>query len=207
MALNIAARDNTGLTLVATIERLADGFFWNDVSVAFESSPTFANKSITLTEGTSEDLRSYTGSVASLGSPGDILIRIHKSTGANTRGVTQTFVFEDDEIEAVNNIYHSDIEFTRDEGNTQDEYTITWFKNAERITSGITSPTVQVIKRVDGTDLVASTAMTQVGSTGSYKYDEATNRVTLGEAVLIVITATIDSVSRSFSRIATRDSS
>lgn len=103
-------------------------------------------------------------------------------------------------------LYHADIQFTRDQGNTQDEWTVTWFKNGVRVTSGITSPTIQVVKRVDGTDLVSSVAMTQVGSTGSYKYDETTNRVTLGEAVLAIASATIDGSTRSFTRLIGRDS-
>jgi hypothetical protein len=101
------------------------------------------------------------------------------------------------------NVYHADIRVTIDTSN--DEYTITWFKDGVRVTSGITSPTIQVIKRADGTDLVASTAMTQIGSTGSYKYDEPTNRMTDGESVIAVTAATIDSGSRAFSAVLTRD--
>jgi hypothetical protein len=102
-------------------------------------------------------------------------------------------------------LYHADICFTRDQSNTQDEWTVTWFKNGVRQTSGITGPTVQVVKRVDGTDLVGAAAMTQIGSTGSYKYDEATDRVTPGEAVLAVASATIDGGTRTFSRLISRD--
>ena len=103
-------------------------------------------------------------------------------------------------------IYHADIETALDNTNSQDEYTAIWFRNGSRITSGITSPTIQVVKRSDGTDLVASVAMTQIGSTGSYKYDEGTNRITLGEAVVVIVSATIDSKSRSFARVVNRDS-
>lgn len=105
-------------------------------------------------------------------------------------------------------LYHADIAFTRDQSNTQDEYTVTWFKNGVRQTSGITSPTIQVVKRADGSDLVASASMTQVGSTGTYKYDATgAERVTLGEAVLAVASASIDSSTRTFSRLISRDSS
>lgn len=107
----------------------------------------------------------------------------------------------------VKSTYWADIELTIDDANGQDEYTVTWYKDGVRQTTGITSPTIQVIKRADGTDLVASTAMTEIGSTGSYSYDEATNRVTAGEAVLVVVAATIDSGARTFSRVLTRDSS
>jgi len=116
-------------------------------------------------------------------------------------------VDEDEEIVDVENLYHADIFYQQDDANSQDEYTVTWYKNAERLTSGVTSPTIQVVKRVDGTDLVASTAMTEIGSTESFKYDETTNRQTDGESVLIIVAGTIDGVSRSFARILGRDSS
>jgi len=103
-------------------------------------------------------------------------------------------------------VYHADIELTRDGQNTQDEYTITWIKNGVQVTSGITSPTIRVINRADGTDLVAAgTAMTEIGSTSLFGYDEGTNRMTPGEAVIVIVSATIDSVSRSFPRVLTRD--
>jgi hypothetical protein len=104
------------------------------------------------------------------------------------------------------NVYHADIELTVDETNLRDEYSAVWYKDGVRITSGITSPTIQVIKRVDGTDLIASTAMTQIGSTGAYKYDEATSRVIAGEAVVVVVNGTIDSAARTFARALSRDS-
>ncbi len=102
--------------------------------------------------------------------------------------------------------YHADIQLTVDQANTKDEYTVTWFKNGVRQTSGITSPTIQVVKRANGADLIASTSMTQIGSTGSYKYDEATNRITAGEANIVVVRGDIDSATRSFSRLVSRDS-
>lgn len=117
---------------------------------------------------------------------------------ALSAGVTLTNAYD---------LYHADIHFTRDETNSQDEYELTWFKNGVRQTSGITVPTIQVIKRADGADLIASTTPTQIGSTGSYKYDATgANRLTRGQAALVVVTATIDSATRTFSRMIGRDS-
>jgi hypothetical protein len=105
-------------------------------------------------------------------------------------------------------VYHADIKLNIDDANSQDEYTITWFKNGVRITSGITSPTLQVIKRSDGTDLIASTTPTQIASTGSYKHDATTTaRMTAGQDALAIVTATIDAASRTFSTLVGRDSS
>lgn len=103
-------------------------------------------------------------------------------------------------------LYHADIQLTKDDANSVDEYTVSWFKNGIVQTSGITVPTIEVIKRADGSDLITSTAMTQIGTTGGYKYDEAMHRVTAGEAVLATVTATIGAATRTFRKVITRDS-
>lgn len=107
-------------------------------------------------------------------------------------------------IDSANDVYHALIEYVFDD--PVDEYTVTWFKNGARVTSGITVPTIQVVKRADGTDLVASAAMSQIGTTGSYKYDEATDVVTADESYLTVTSATIDAGSRSFACLVQRAS-
>lgn len=101
-------------------------------------------------------------------------------------------------------LYHADIDHTRDGLANKDEYTVIWFRSGVRITSGITSPTMQIVKRADGTDLVAAAAMTQIGSTGAYKYDAST-RLSPGEAALAIASATIDGAARTFARVIARD--
>lgn len=129
---------------------------------------------------------------------GSITGNVSGSVGSVTAGVTLTTAYD---------LYSADIHLAVDEANTQDEWTITWFKNGVRVTSGITVPTIQVVKRADGTDLIASTTPTQIASTGSYKHDATTTaRITAGEAVLVIVTATIDAGTRTFSRLAGRDS-
>ena len=105
-------------------------------------------------------------------------------------------------IDSANDVYHAMIEYVFD--SPVDEYTVTWFRNGERVTSGITSPVIQIVKRADGTDLVASTAMAQIGTTGSYKYDESTNTINANESYLAVTSATIGSGSRSFACLVSR---
>lgn len=74
---------------------------------------------------------------------------------------------------------------------TNDEYTAVWYYRNTPITSGATSPTIQVIKRADGTDLVAQTAMSfVVDETGYVKYDEGTNKLSAKEGVIVVMTIT-----------------
>lgn len=105
-------------------------------------------------------------------------------------------------------VYHADIKLNIDDANSRDEYTITWFKNGVRITSGITVPTIKVVKRSDGTDLIASTTPTQIASTGSYKHDATTTaRMTAGEDALAIVGATIDGEARTFATLVGRDSS
>lgn len=103
-------------------------------------------------------------------------------------------------------VYPADIQLTVDDTNSKDEFTIQWFRNGTPVSSGITVPTIQAIKRADGTDLIAVSAMTQIGSTGAYKYDAiTTERTTAGEAVVIVASATINGSTRTWRKVITRD--
>lgn len=104
-------------------------------------------------------------------------------------------------------IYAAQIDFADDNANTKDEYSVQWFKNGAPVTSGITAPTIQVVSRSDGSDLVAVASMTQIGSTGAYKYDEGTNRITDGEAVVVQVQATIDGSTRTWRKLVSRDAS
>lgn len=106
------------------------------------------------------------------------------------------------------NLYRASIEFEVDEANAKDEYTVVFNKNGvECLSAAVTSPTIQVIKRADGTDLIASTSLTEIGSTGVYKKDATTTaRITAGEAVIVIVTATIDGATRTIKRPLGRDS-
>lgn len=103
-------------------------------------------------------------------------------------------------------VYQAKITLTDDNSGVNDRYIVIWHKNGMPITSGITVPKIQVIKAADGTDLVGETAMTQIGGTGLYKYDEASNRVTSGAAYIAKVTATIDASTRTWYQPVSRDS-
>jgi hypothetical protein len=107
-------------------------------------------------------------------------------------------------LAASEDVYHADIFLTRDTTNSRDEYTVQWYKNGNAVTSGITEPKLQVVKRSDGSDLIAATALTQIGSTGAYKLN-TTTRLTSGEAAVAVTTATIDAAARTWRRPIGRD--
>lgn len=100
--------------------------------------------------------------------------------------------------------YAAKVEVIRD-STTADRYLVVFYKNLARVTSGITSPTIQVIKGSDGTDLIASTALTEIGSTHRFKRDETTNKMVGGAIYIAVVSATIDGSTRSWERQVGRD--
>lgn len=134
---------------------------------------------------------------------GVVLSDIVPSSGADTffdaiKAKTDTIV----------SIYHAINTFNRDQDSEQDKHAFQWFKDGIAITSGITSPTFGV-KNLDNVDVIpAGTALTQVGSTGVYKYTatDSDERLIKGEPGVATITATIDGGSRTFSFIIGRDS-
>jgi hypothetical protein len=103
------------------------------------------------------------------------------------------------------NAYHGKVWVIK-ESTTSDHYAVVFFKNGQPVTSGITSPTIQVIKASDGSDLIASGALTQVGSLGIYKKDETTNKMTAGAIYFAKVEASIDSATRTWWQQVGRDS-
>ncbi len=93
-----------------------------------------------------------------------------------------------------------------DDGSGNDRYAHEWFKNGEPVASGITSPTIQVIRAADDTDLVAQTAMTEIGSSGRFRYDEGTDRIVDGAAYRAHTEATIGGATRTWDEWVGRDS-
>lgn len=212
MAIKIIYNGDSGKTLKATVERLSDGYFREDDAETFVNAPAFADKDISLTEGSSENLGSYAASLdGSAWTDGLYVCRIHDTADSNKTISSALFGVSggyEVPIGEENALYTADINLTIDATNTQDEYTVTFFKNGTRITSGVTSPTIQVVKRSDGTDLIASTSLTEIGSTESFKYNAtSTSRQTAGEAYLVLIAGTISGSSRTFSKLLGRDSS
>ncbi len=147
------------------------------------------------------------------------------STDTNTLGILMVAVYESGALPAwrefqvvtssvfdlvVNGVdvdtYQAKVWMFDDDNNTADRYVVCFFKNGQPITSGITSPTIQVIKASDGSDLVASTALTQVASLGLYRKDEASNRIVDGAAYFAKVQATIDSSTRTWYQPIGRDS-
>jgi len=102
--------------------------------------------------------------------------------------------------------YQAKVVLIDDDSGATDLYLVTFFKNGEPVTTGITSPTIQVIKASDGTDLIASGALTEIGSSGMYKKAETTNRVVDGSGYIAKVQATIVSATRTWLQPIGRDS-
>lgn len=127
------------------------------------------------------------------------------AAGAINAAAIADGAIDDAAVAADMDSYHGKV-WVIQESTTTDHYAVVFFKNGQPVTSGITSPTIQVIKASDGTDLIASGALTEVGSLGIYKKDESTNKMTAGAIYFAKVTATIDSASRSWLQQVGRDS-
>lgn len=100
-------------------------------------------------------------------------------------------------------LYLADVNLTKNSGTGTDEYTVVWFKNGVALASGVSAARIQVNNQ-DGSTLIGSTAM--IGPTGaSFYYNETANLVTAGSPVDVIVTATIDGQTRTFSRLTGRD--
>ncbi len=127
--------------------------------------------------------------------------RIDASVGAIANDV-----IADEAVSANMDAYQAKVWVVK-EGSTADHYGVAFFKNGQPVTSGITSPTIQVIKASDGTNLIASTALSEISSLGIYKKDETSNKMSGGAMYFAKVTATIDSSVRTWLQQVGRDSS
>lgn len=103
--------------------------------------------------------------------------------------------------------YQAKVDLIDDDAGATDRYVVAFFKNAQPVLAGITSPTIQVWKAADGTDLIASTALTEIGTTQTFRYNATTTaRVASGAGYVAKVTATIDGATRTWVQVIGRDS-
>lgn len=127
------------------------------------------------------------------------------AAGAINAAAIADGAIDDAAVAADMDAYHAKVWIVK-ESTTTDHYAVVFFKNGQPVTSGITSPTIQVIKASDGTDLIASTALTEIGSLGIYKKDESTSKLAGGAIYFAKVTATIDGSTRIWLQQIGRDS-
>lgn len=111
-----------------------------------------------------------------------------------------------EEFDVVEDTYQAKVVLVDDNANTRDRYVVSFFKGGQPLNTGITNPKIQVIKGSDGSNLIALADMTQIGTTGRYKYDEATARVVDGAAYIARVQADINGASRTWDQPVGRDS-
>lgn len=104
--------------------------------------------------------------------------------------------------------YGARVEIIDDDGaeTPADRYCVTWMRNQEMLTTGVTDANIRVVNMADGTDLVAETALDAVDDTGAYQYAETTNRIVDGAAYMVLVTATIAAATRTWPHFIGRDS-
>ena len=104
-------------------------------------------------------------------------------------------------------VYTAKVLLLDDNAGTVDRYVVSWFKNGSVVLTGVTSPTIRVVKVSDGADLVPVTAMTEVGLLSRFRYDaSAAERIAAGSAYLAIASATIGGAARSWDQPVGRDS-
>jgi hypothetical protein len=105
-------------------------------------------------------------------------------------------------------MHHAEINYVRDRGSSFDRWTVLFFRDGERVVSGVSSPTFQLFNcDSEGAERLPQRTMYAVGQTGVYWFDtdESAEQVPPGGAVLVVVAATIDGVAREFCRLVGRD--
>lgn len=112
-----------------------------------------------------------------------------------------------DTIGAANqNQYDAEIDLRVSDVEAVDGWGVRFFKNGVALTSGITSPTLTVKERSNGTTVISAVTLTAAGSVGDYYYAaEDAERLTKGVEYEATVTATIGGASRTATRLVGRD--
>lgn len=101
MPFHIAFQEKSNKVFFATIERLSDGFFWNNNSKKFESNPIANDKKIPILEGDNENKGSYLTFVGGLNNAKKIRLRIHNDKFDKVLSMRETIVINDQEVDFI----------------------------------------------------------------------------------------------------------
>lgn len=210
MLITLLTPGPSGQAYKATVQRTSDGFYRDAGDETFTNAPSFATKGITMAEGSAENLGSYTGVVdPTTWTDGYYAFRTHDTNQSNkTIGATLFNVKNGLEASAgVNSdYYYADIQFMASSTSGTDSYVVNWFKNNLPVATGVTSPTLEVVKYSDGSDVIAASAMNQIGALCAFKYTASgAQRIVDGFPVVVVAAASISGVSVSWKRSLGRD--
>lgn len=100
-------------------------------------------------------------------------------------------------------LYTAKVLLVDDDAGAVDRYVVSWFRNGVVDVTG-TDPKIQVVRVSDGADLVAETSMTEIGSTGRFRFDSS-SRVVSGQTYLAIVSVTLDGSVRSWDQPVGRD--
>lgn len=216
--------DSGSTTTVVDTERTeTDTDYWKDCLIVFGSTLAGQTRLITGFNPATDTITFAPATTVAVsgGHPYEILpaarvdLHLWQGTAPNplTSGRVDTVVGEvtagaidDDAVAADMDSYSAKIWLFDDNSGTADRYEVAWFKNARWVSSGITSATVQVVKSLDGSNLVAETAMTEIGSLHLFKKTESANRIVSGASYWVIARATIDGSTREWPQPVGRDS-
>lgn len=159
------------------------------------------------TPGDSMDISSISGDSTAA----DNLEADYDGTGytkSNSTIGTVTDVTNGVTLDSSERVYWANVQFERDENAGNDTYTVLFRKDENVVAAGsVSSPTIRVYKESDGSDLVASTSLTQVSGENAFSYTEGSNTISAGETYIVEVSATIDSSTRTDSKAISRDTS
>lgn len=106
---------------------------------------------------------------------------------------------------ATGDIYVAHIHLQIDDPESKDRYSVRFFKNAELVTAGITTPTITVTDDTGTTVLITAQALTDQGSGRLLYTATGAERTVAGTPYEASVTATIDGSPRTFARKVGRD--
>lgn len=99
MPFHIVFQEKSNKVFFATIERLSDGFFWNNNNKQFELNPVSGDKKILISEGHNENRGSYLVSISGLNNVKKIRLRIHNDKFDKVISMRETIIINDQEID------------------------------------------------------------------------------------------------------------
>lgn len=97
-------------------------------------------------------------------------------------------------------VYFANVKYVRDNINSQDEYSVVWFKNDQPVQSGsLTSPAISVFNTSTGAAVVNNKKMSYASpNLGVVRYNATSSLLGSGEPYLVSVSGSIDSTVRTW---------
>lgn len=103
---------------------------------------------------------------------------------------------------ALQPIYYADIKYIKDVSNSNDEYSVCWFKDGTTVASGsITNPAISVYNTLTGASLFVNQTLDYASTALGVLRHDSTLLTPSGEPFLVSVSGTIDSATREWKKI------